>query len=387
MSARIRCPYCGSPEFVKRGIRRKKHEAVQLYLCRAEACGRTFTSERVKGKRYPLRVIIEGMSYYNLGCTLEETCRLLKKKFADDAGVLAPTPETLAAWVEQYKPLCRYERMRPYAVKLLRPAETVEVVTMAHRQLYRFRYHRAKMFLSLEEFGNRRLERLKQYLDAVSSETPHQYFDEGARMSEVRSRFDAADMIVKGKHNFANDLAAFVLPAVERNLDRHEALQRFMIANDSVTVATEVPVYIRREDVEHLENELKFKITDDGRVSMKGDKQPRQLPQLLTGHIDLVQVRNGMVHILDYKPGASKERPVEQLTWYALALSRLTGLRLFEFKCAWFDDQDYYEFYPLHVVKKLRPASGKKPRRRYVHFRDGTTAEVPREHAAKPVIV
>jgi hypothetical protein len=32
--------------------------------------------------------------------------------------------------------------------------------------------------------------------------------------------------------------------------------------------------------------------------------------------------------ILDYKPGASKEKPITQL--YALALSRRTGLRLYD---------------------------------------------------------
>ena len=87
-----------------------------------------------------------------------------------------------------------------------------------------------------------------------------------------------------------------------------------------------------------------------------------------------MQIRNGMVHILDYKPNASKEKPIEQLTWYALALSRLTGLRLFEFKCAWFDDKDFYEFYPLHIVKKLQPTK----RARKVRYRVGTVAAVPR---------
>ncbi len=394
MSAKITCPYCNSQNFVKRGTRKKKHEVVQLYVCRAEGCGRTFTAERVKGKRYPLAVIIEGMSYYNLGCTLEQTCSLLEKKFPD---IEPPTPATLSSWTEQYKPLCRYERMRPYAVKLLPPSETIEVVTMAHRQLYKFRYHRTKMFLSLEEYKNRRFDRLKQYLDAVSSETPHQFFADGARMSEVKSKFDKADMIVKSKHNFANELTAFVLPSVERNIDRHDAVQRFMLANDSVTVATEVPVYIRREDIEHLENELKFKVVGEEGIVMKGSAGKAKatsaaegLPSLLTGHIDLVQVRNGIVHILDYKPNASKEKPIEQLTWYALALSRLTGLRLFEFKCAWFDDKDYYEFYPLHVVKKLRrPAAGvagRRARRRYVHFKDGTKAEVPRADVGMVIV-
>jgi PD-(D/E)XK nuclease superfamily len=170
-----------------------------------------------------------------------------------------------------------------------------------------------------------------------------------------------------------------------------------MIANDSVTIATEVPVYIRREDVEHMENELKFKITRPSAeveatsvthsstpftptILLKGDKQERQFPKLLTGHIDIVQIRNGIVHILDYKPNASKEKPIEQLTWYALALSRLTGLRLFEFKCAWFDDKDYYEFYPLHIVKKIQK---KTKRARKVHYRDGTVAVVPNENVFK----
>ena len=58
------------------------------------------------------------------------------------------------------------------------------------------------------------------------------------------------------------------------------------------------------------------------------------LPKLITGHIDILQIRNGQIHILDYKPKAEKERPIEQLTLYAMALSRLTGLRLFAFKCA-----------------------------------------------------
>ncbi len=380
------CPYCNSTDFVKRGIRQKKHEAVQLYLCRNTECGRTFTAERVKGKRFPLAVILEGISYYNLGLSLEQACQILGKKFGNEgkmegaAGAETisapgrPTPATLSAWIEEYKPICRFERMRPYAIKLFPPQKMIEVTTMAHRQLYRFRYHRAKTLLSMEEFKNRRFGRLKEYLDNVSSETPHQYFQDGERMSEIRSKFDKTDMIVKSKSNFANKTAEFVLRSVADNQGRHDALQRFMIANDSVTVATEVPVYIRREDVEHMENELKFKITNDGLLELKGDKQARRFPKLLTGHIDIVQIRNGMVHILDYKPNASKEKPIEQLTWYALALSRLTGLRLFEFKCAWFDDKDFYEFYPLHIVKKLQA----KKRARKVHYRDGSVAMVPR---------
>ena len=364
------CPYCNGKDFVLRGTRKNKYQIVQLYLCKNTECGRTFTASDIKGKHFPLNIVVEGMSYYNLGFTLEETCSLLKQKFG-----VSPEPSTLSEWISQYKPLCRYERLRPYAVKMFSPKDTVEVVTLAHKQLYRFRYHRAKTALMIQEFPNRRFTALKDFLDSVSSETPHQYFQEGDRMSEIKSKFDKAEMIVTGKSNYANRLAQFVLQTVSDNKLRHEALQRFMLANDSVTVATEVPVYIRKEDIEHMENVLDFKITDNGKIAVKGSKEMKAMPALLTGHIDFIQIRNGQIHLLDYKPNADKEKPIEQLTWYALAMSRLTGLRLFEFKCAWFDDKHYYEFYPLHVVKKIR-----RKRKRNVHYRSGRVVEVPKEN-------
>lgn len=419
------CPYCESNDFVKRGMRKNKHQEVQLYLCRNSECARTFTARTIKGKQFPWPVVLDAISYHNLGYTFPQCSEILDAKLG-----MRPQPETIASWYEEYKSLCRFERLRPYAMKILAawrsraaPKEQfnmVETTTLAHRQLYRFRYHRPKLLLQLEEYKNRNFGRLMEYLDVVSTDTPHQYFADGARMSEIRSKFDKTEMIVKGKTNFANEFTRFVLQGVPKNKDRHEVLQRFMIANDSVTVATEVPVYIRKEDVAHLEKVLKFKVagfpnaevadadivyedvvlnkskrkkvstsksSDNlgsgadndpfatlGYIKLKGHKRPQPFPDLVTGHIDIVQVRNGIVHILDYKPNADKEKPIEQLTWYALALSRLTGLRLFEFKCAWFDEKTYYEFYPLHVVKKLNRKRTKK-----VRYRDGKVATIPKE--------
>ncbi len=138
------CPYCNSKDFIKRGTRQNKHQVVQLYECKNPECKRTFTAQDVKGNKFPLNVIIEGMSFYNLGFTLEQTCNLLKQKFN-----INPEPRTLWNWLEDYKNLCRYERLRPFAIKLCKPQETVEVVTLAHRQLCRFRYHRPKTYLML----------------------------------------------------------------------------------------------------------------------------------------------------------------------------------------------------------------------------------------------
>ena len=59
---------------------------------------------------------------------------------------------------------------------------------------------------------------------------------------------------------------------------------------------------------------------------------------------------------------SGRKKPISQLTCYALALSRLTGIRIYHFKCAWFDDKDYYEFFPLHVVYKLNKKRKRLPR-------------------------
>lgn len=375
------CPYCNSKEFVKRGMRKKKLEIVQLYLCRK--CNRTFTAQFIKGKRYPTKLIIDAISIYNLGYGLEETCRLIKQRFGVNPGA-----STLNGWYGEYSELCRYSRLRKYGMELYKPEEIIETCTLAHRQLYRFRFHRAKMELVLKEFKNRNFGPLGEYLNNVSTETPHQYFQDGQRMSEVKTKFDKAQMIVRAKSNYANRLAHFVLQTVKDNKQRHEALQKFMLANDSVTVATEIPVFIRKEDIEHLQNQLNFEIPDylimkGGRpaAEIEGGVEPQGLPRLLTGHIDLLQVRNGQIHILDFKPNAAKEKPIEQLTWYALALSRLTGLRLYEFKCAWFDDKDYFEFFPLHVVKKIQ-----NRKKKMVYLKShGTSVAVPEENAIKIV--
>jgi len=167
-----RCPYCESKDFVKRGVRSNKHQAVQLYVCRNSACGRTFTSRTIKGKQFPWPVVLDAISYHNLGYTFEQTSQILATK----RGV-APQPDTIAKWYEEYKPLCRFERLRPYALKILSAwrqrnpdtkFEMVETTTLAHRQLYRFRYHRPKLILMLEEYGNRNFGRLMESVLYVS---------------------------------------------------------------------------------------------------------------------------------------------------------------------------------------------------------------------------
>jgi transposase-like protein len=328
------CVYCLGKNIVKRGKRQNKLEEVQLYIC--QDCGRTFTGKKIKGKKYPTRMILDGVSYYNVGFSLEESAKFLERSY----GVKVDA-STISHWVKELADICSYGRLRDFGLKIYSPAQVVQSFQMYHRQIYRFRYHRAKIALALQEFGHYRFAPLREYLDSIATDCPHYLFKESDRSSEIKAEMDLHEVRITEKQNRATQLAQLVLQAVADNKWRHDALQKFMLANDSVTVATEVPVFFEREDYDWMKDNLKFEI-------------PFEMERTITGHIDFVQIRNKSVHILDYKPDASKAQPVAQLVFYALALSRLTGLRLFDFKCAWFDEKNYYEFFPLHVVYKKK---------------------------------
>jgi hypothetical protein len=102
-----------------------------------------------------------------------------------------------------------------------------------------------------------------------------------------------------------------------------------------VTVAIEVPIWLTQDDISALEDEHGIEL-----APRSGDAE-----RAITGHIDFLQVRYGAVHILDYKPDARTNKPIAQLTIYALALThRVPGLKLFDIKCAWFNEDEYCEF-------------------------------------------
>ena len=107
--------------------------------------------------------------------------------------------------------------------------------------------HQAKLDLLIAECGLAGLERLKEYFRKVETDFPHHIFQTGEHRS---SKFpsELQPTIVR-KENNATRLAALALPTSPNNKKRHETLQRFMLNNDSVTVAVEIPVYLAKEDI------------------------------------------------------------------------------------------------------------------------------------------
>ena len=255
---------------------------------------------------------------------------------------LTLSPRTLSQWLAEYRELTTYARLRSRALTRFTSHTLIRSTRLHHKQVYTYHVHQGKLALILAENQHAVFSPIATYLTEMATACPHELFQEEHRASQTANAFDLAGVEIVERQNLAPRIAHLALQAVTHNKRRHDELQRFMLTTDSVTVAVEVPIYLTRSDVAHMQHELGFHI-------------PITTAATITGHIDVLQIRNGRVHILDYKPGAIHERPIAQLMVYALALSRRTGLRLFDFTCAWFDNRHYFEFYPLHVVHKRRP--------------------------------
>jgi hypothetical protein len=239
--------------------------------------------------------------------------------------------------------------------RLFTPTQLIRAQKLYHRQVYEFAYHRAKLaFLrdgTLDDkrgagpTSTSRFSSLADFLESIPQTCPHGLFqrEDGSRGSQLAPDFLALEkLIVVNKQNAATETAELILPAVGSNYERHPKLQRFMLANDSTTVAVEVPVWLAQDDIAALEREHGIRL-------LSADAESS-----ITGHIDFLQVRNGAVHILDYKPDARTNKPIAQLTIYALAISRLTGIKLFDIKCAWFNEKEYCEFFPRTLLSRGR---------------------------------
>tara|TARA_Y100000310_G_C20681459_1_gene816207 strand:+ start:1334 stop:2575 length:1242 start_codon:yes stop_codon:yes gene_type:complete len=400
------CTSCSSKGIVKTGKRKNKNQTLQRYKC--NSCNKTFTDTRLKNKTYPAKIILNTISYYNLGYNQNKVLKLISSKFKTKV-----PQRTISEWLKEYKTICTYNKLRPEAIKQYNPQNIIFSKTFQHIQPYTFKYHKAKLFLLFHnklynnEFHNISLfyEPLKNYLEKISTKAfPHHIFTYHrnpnwiSRMPKKRSffvhnkdsqsrplpaaphevrrlqsaknnlinkienenkignfwmghqnnkrasqiKFQHLQIKTLSKNNFACKLAKLALNLATTNKHRHEAIQNFMLINDSTTIATEVPIYLTNWDAGYYRNEKGFIFPLNNYTTP------------ITGHIDLLQIRNGLIHILDYKPEADKINSIEQLTIYSMALSQKLNLPLYYFKAAWFDENNYFEFFPLHTVYVLK---------------------------------
>jgi hypothetical protein len=130
-----------------------------------------------------------------------------------------------------------------------------------------------KLAFARSDARHNRFAPLADFLERVPEICPHSLFSESSQASELANFIDRNHLIVVEKENFATRTAALVISAVGDNRLRHETLQRFMLANDSVTVAVEIPIWLTAGDIDALEVEHGVQLLPEG-VCWRTKKPP-----------------------------------------------------------------------------------------------------------------
>ena len=204
----------------------------------------------------------------------------------------------------------------------------IKHISMKHGWYYFYRVHQAKS----ESLLNGDFQELHDYLGKMFDECPHDYFTCGPRSSHLT--FDVKKEHQEVKFHETSQLALDALQNMERYKTAHSKVEVFMLEKDDKTIAVEVPIWLMPHELDQF-SEL-FDSEDP-----------------LTGHIDILRIEEGKIWIWDFKPKADKEKHAHvQTLFYAIMLSKRTGIGLENFMCGYFDENTSYVFKPeLDMVK------------------------------------
>ena len=166
----IKCPYCSSENTKKEGKRKNRLQIIQK--CKCKDCGKAFALSPLKGKSYPIKAMLNSILHYNLGCTQKEVSRIIAQKHK-----LQVPQKTISNWINEYKHLCAFSRLREQALKQYNynPKTIIHKQVLNHVQPYIFRYHKAKLAILIKE--NPQFAKLREYIEKIDSkEFPHHIF-------------------------------------------------------------------------------------------------------------------------------------------------------------------------------------------------------------------
>ena len=196
---------------------------------------------------------------------------------------------------------------------------------------YFYRVHNLKLDKLCNGFKS-----LKSYLDFVFDNCPDEYFNNGPRGSSLRFNFGFDKIKIKG-HEVSKLTDLGLKENSERYKTPHSRVQVFMLENDGHTVAVEVPIWIKPKELMNFKDFFKTEYP-------------------LTGHIDILRVEGNKIWVWDYKPNAKYEKYADvQVYFYALMLSKRTGIDLDNFRCGYFDEKNAFMFKPnIDFVTKYK---------------------------------
>jgi len=301
----VRCPKCDKEnDVIKYGKRKTKKGNIQKYFCKS--CRRHFNKSSSHKTSYPEKVILHALELYNRGYPVKKAKKKVGKTYR-----LSPPTSTIYNWIHRYRDTLTFLKLRKKFE--LDPKNLTTTHTYNHQQVYPFTYHDLKLHLSAKD-----LPQIRRYISWVERSLPNKIFMKGPRASSTR--VDNA-LEPKKKNTIAPELAKKALLTKKRSESKHEAVERFFLYNDSKTICTELPVFLKNEETD-----------------LKDFDTP------LTGHIDMIQWRFGKLYIMDYKSNLKYPNThTSQLLWYKEAVHNRTSIPKKNIIPAVFNEHVYYE--------------------------------------------
>jgi len=184
----------------------------------------------MRSKTYPLNEILEALTLYNRGLSLEDTARRLSSRHGHSV-----SPATISRWLAAHPGLTTYRRLRARCLKLFKPPQIIRATKLYHRQVYEYAVHSGTLALlrdgALDDrrYGDMRFAGLADFLETAHQTCPHDLFqrEDGARCSQLDPGFLKLDrLVVFEKQNIATDTAALTPTASASPLDQDERFRR-----------------------------------------------------------------------------------------------------------------------------------------------------------------
>lgn len=209
----------------------------------------------------------------------------------------------------------------------------IKQVSFEHGWFYHYRIHSPKA----ESLKGNGFSGLHDYLHEVFDNCPNDYFKTGPRGSHLKFKIPKLEIKEVTGHEVCGLTQQGLMVNNARFNSNHSKVQVFMLEYDDKTLAVEVPIWLNPDEIDNFKEIFK-------------EDAP------LTGHIDVLRIEDDKIWIWDYKPNAHRETyAATQVYFYALMLSKRTGIDLDKFRCGYFDDNFAYVFKPeKDVISKSK---------------------------------
>ncbi|MBU0488821.1 MAG: hypothetical protein KKD31_12815 [Bacteroidetes bacterium] len=312
----LTCKNCGSDNVIKKGKRINKYKEVSVFLCKR--CNKKFSFQNFNNKTYDIVTIAETLSCYNCGHTIDFV--------AEKTNI---PRSTISNWQSEYSELFGMTKYFKEIQKFRKKVAVIQEVKIN----YPGKVVLKKNLFKIKNFVPEKETEILEYLDI---EERGQFLDELFSNCDVKAKeFKVSfpfELIAKSSNGTACQFAK--IASEYKELEIHEAVQKIMLENDTKTIATSVPVFM--------------KISSSGIPWLRNIKSNNSY---IIGNIDILQYVDNKFNILCFSEDEPTENSFGNLLLCACCLSDATGIPLRRMELICFDQNFYYQIKASQAYK------------------------------------